>query len=288
MNELIVILVILATLAVAYLWLYPRFVGENIRLMVWLDVLVSGFPLAVAAVLFWVSDPTFNLFGLETNWFFFTLIVLLVIETPIFLLYLKARGLWDSYWSYYSLAPKGSKDAGWASASMKSVEKQLNDTRWDGLRTIAAKRGLFWASHIVILFGTGFLVTVGDSLWSAYSLIHILLIFVMWSLVRQSVRLVADAPEEALDEMFLAKRNESYVGAFRFLAAIIVGILIGLGAFVILADSAADSDGFTYVLTFTWPQFQALFWFLIGYALMSPSLAMLANELKEDRQKAKR
>ena len=287
MNEFLIVFVILITLAISYLWIYPTFVGDNVKVMVWLDVFLSGIPLAVAAILFWVPDPVFWLFGFETNWFFFTLITMLIIEMPIFLLYLKARGLWDKYWALYSMAPSGSKDAGWSTASVKSVEKQLNDTKWDGLRTISAKRGLFWASHLVILFGTGFLLTVGDNAWAAYSLIHILLIFVMWTLVRQSVRLIADAPEEALDEMFLAKRNASYVVAFRTMAATVVGVLIALGTYVILADSAPDSDGFSYVLNFTWPQFQALFWFLMGYALMSPSLAMLSIELQEDRKRGK-
>ena len=288
MNEFLIVFVILATLAISYLWIYPTFVGENVKVMVWLDVLLTGIPLALAAVLFWVSDPVFSLFGFETNWFFFTLIVMLIIELPIFLLYLKARGLWAKYWALYSIAPSGSKDAGWSTASVKSVERQLSDTKWDGLRTTSAKRGLFWAAHLVILFGTGFLLSVGDTPWAAYSLIHILLIFVMWFLVRQSVRLIADAPEEALDEMFLAKRNASYVVAFRTMSATVVGVLIALGVFVILADNAPDSDGFNYVLNFTWPQFQALFWFIMGYALMSPSLGMLSIELSEKKAKASR
>ena len=121
MNELLIVFVILVTIAVSYLWVYPTFVGENVKVMVWLDVFLSAIPLGVAAILFWVSDPVFSLFGFESNWFFFTLITMLIIEMPIFLLYLKARGLWHQYWALYSISPAGSKDAGWATASVKSV-----------------------------------------------------------------------------------------------------------------------------------------------------------------------
>ena len=85
-----------------------------------------------------------------------------IIELPIFLLYLRARGLNDKYWAMFRVAPKGSPDAAWASASVKSVEKQLNDTRWDGLRTTNGRKFLLIVSNLLILFGTGFLLLVGD------------------------------------------------------------------------------------------------------------------------------
>lgn len=281
MNELIVVFYILATIAFAYLWLYPKVIGENVKQMVWADVFLTMIPLGISAILFWESDPTFKLFVFDLNWFLFTLFAMVLIEMPIFLLYLKARGLWKQYWALMSFAPSGSRDSGWASASVEQVQKQLNDTKWDGLRTLSAKRTLFWLSQVIILFGTGFLVAVGDNLWSAYSLIHILLIFVMWWLLRQSVRLVADAPEEALDEMHLARRNESYVLAFRYLAALMLALIIAFGTYVVFSDTADGSDGFNYTLSFTWPQAQALFWLVMGYMFISPSLAFIATELKD-------
>lgn len=284
MNELLVIFYILATLAVAYLVIYPKFVGNNVKLMMWLDIPISGLPLGISAFLFWESDPVFNFFGLDLSWFFYTLIVMLIIELPIFLGYLKARNLWSDYWALYSPAPKGSPDAGWASASAKSVEKQLNDTKWDGLRTPAAKRFLLWSSNIVILFGTGFLFAVGDNAWALYSLIHILLIFVFWFLLRQSVRLVADAPEEALDEMLLQERNRSYVIAFRWLSVITFVAGAVLLGYAIGSDAQPDSDGFNYTINFTWPQVQAVFWLFAGYTFMLPSMALLSIETKRTRK----
>ena len=283
MNELLVVFYLMATIAVAYLWFYPKFVGENVKLMMWLDVVVTSIPLGISALLFWQSDPVFRLFFFDLNWFFFTLITMFLIELPIFLLYLKARGLWDKYWAMYRVAPKGSPDAAWASASVKSVEKQLNDTKWDGLRTRRAKVVLLVASNVAILFGTGFLVAVGDNRWATYSLIHILLIFVFWFLLRQSVRLVADAPEEALDEMMLQLRNRAYVIAFRWLSVLAFVIITALMAFAIVSDFDEAGDGFNYLVPLTWPQVQAIFWLVVAYVLMLPSMALLSVETRKRR-----
>jgi hypothetical protein len=288
-NELLVIFYILATLAIAYLWLYPKVIGNNVKLMAWMDVVVTGIPLAISAVLFWQSDPAFRLFSFDLNWFFFTIIAMFLIEMPIFLLYLKARGLWDNYWAMYRVAPKGSPDAAWASASVKSVEKQLNDTKWDGLRTTTAKRTLIVASNLSILLGTAFLLTSAtrEPGWAALSLIHILLIFVFWFLLRQSVRLVVDAPEEALDEMLLKFRDRSYLTAYRWLSLIVILFVSALMGYSVFSDLQQMSDGFNYTISYNWPQVQAVFWLLFAYALMLPSMAMLSQDLKKERQRSK-
>ena len=282
-NELLVVFYILLTLAFAYLWFYPKVVGERVKLMAWMDVVVTGIPVAISALLFWESDPTLRLLIFDLNWFFFTVLAMFIIELPIFLLYLRARGLNDKYWAMFRVAPKGSPDAAWASASVKSVEKQLNDTRWDGLRTASGKRVLLWGSNIMILFGTGYLWLVGDSGWAAYSMIHILLIFVFGFLLRQSVRLVADAPEEALDEMLIQLRDRSYLVAYRWLSVLAFLAASALLAYSIRSDFQDGSDGFNYLLAFTWPQVQAVFWLIGAYVFMMPSMAMIAVQLKREK-----
>lgn len=280
-NELMVVFYILVTLAVAYLWFYPKVIGNNVKLMAWMDMIVSGIPIGISAILFWVSDPVFKIFDWELNWFFFTLIALTVIELPIFLLYLKARGLSRQYWEAMGIGGKSSANTGWSTASVKEVEKQLNDTKWDGLRTPGAKRFLLLASNVVILFGTGFLLAVGDNAWAAYSLIHIVLIFAFWFLLRQSVRLIADAPEEALDERMIRQRDRSYLIAYRWMALFAFGFATALMVYSIFTDSQTNSDGFNYQLSFTWPQVQAIFWLIFGYSFMLPSMAMISLELKK-------
>jgi hypothetical protein len=244
-----------------------------------MDILVTGIPVGISAVLFWNENPSFNLVFFDANWFFFTIIAMVLIETPIFLLYLKARGLSKQYWAMFKGQLAGSDNA-WSSASVKSVEKELDDTRWDGLRTRGAKKFLLWGSNIVILFGTGFLMSVGDNGWAAYFLIHILLIFVFWFLLRKSVRLIADAPDDVLDEMMIAQRNRSYLVAYRWLTSLAFGAATALMVYAIFNDFQADSDGFNYLLEFTWPQVQAVFWIFAAYTFMLPSMAMISLELK--------
>jgi hypothetical protein len=283
MNELLVVFYLLATIAVAYLWFYPRVIGDNVKRMMWLDLVVTSIPVAISAILFWEADPVFSLLGWELNWFFFTVLAMFVIELPIFLLYLKARGLSSKYWEALGFAPKGSDDSGWSTASVKEVEKQLNDTKWDGLRTPGAKRFLLISANAAILCGTGFLIMVDDNVWSAYSLIHILLIFVSWFLLRQSVRLIADAPQEALDERMILQRDRSYLVAYRWLAAIAAAMVSALMVFAVFTDAQTSSDGFNYQIAFTWPQVQAIFWLAFGYSLMLPSMAMISLELRKLR-----
>lgn len=286
MNELLVVFYILATLAIAYLWLYPTFIGNNVRLMAWVDIPVTSIPVIISAVLFWESDPAFRFFFFDVNWFFFTILALTLIELPVFLLYLKARGLSNEYWQLFK-AQNAITGPGFlmGMADVKSVEQNLNDTRWDGLRSIRAKRFLLWGSNISIWFGTGFLIGVGDNLWATYSLIHILLIFAFWFLLRTSTRLVADAPDEALDEMMIGRRDRAHVLAFRFFAALTFTAGTALMVFAVVTDFHPDSDGFTYLLALTWPQVQAIFWAIFAYATMLPSMAMLFLEIRKSKSK---
>jgi hypothetical protein len=280
MNESLVVFVILATLAAAYFWIYPRFAGNDVRKMAWLDFALGFIPMGVSAILYWQSDPVFRLVFFDTNWFFFTLIALTLLELPLFFWYLKARGLGKAYWALMGF----SRDAAWT-ASAKSVEKQLNDTQWDGLRTRGAKVFLLVSSNVLLVVGTIFLFTVGDNAWSALSLIYILLIFAFWFLLRQSVRLVADAPEEALDERLIQIRDRSYVIAYRWLALLVIILGTALLVFTIFTDFLPESDGFNYSIPLTWPQIQALFWLIFAYTAMLPSMAVISQELSKKVQK---
>ena len=280
MNESLVVFVILATLAAAYFWIYPRFAGNDVRKMAWLDFALGFIPMGVSAILYWQSDPVFRLVFFDTNWFFFTLIALTLLELPLFFWYLKARGLGKAYWALMGF----SRDAAWT-ASAKSVEKQLNDTQWDGLRTRGAKVFLLVSTNVLLVVGTIFLFTVGDNAWSALSLIYILLIFAFWFLLRQSVRLVADAPEEALDERLIQIRDRSYVIAYRWLALLVIIFGTALLVFTIFTDFLSESDGFTYSIPLTWPQIQAVFWLAFAYTAMLPSMAVISQELTKKVQK---
>ena len=278
MNESLVVFVILATLAASYFWIYPKYAGNDVKKMAWLDFALGFIPLGTSAILFWESDPTFRFVFFDTNWFFFTVLALTLLELPLFFWYLKARGLGKAYWQLM-VGSSGSQGSGWETATVKSVEKQLNDTQWDGLRTQGAKRFLLIATNIFLMSGTVFLFVVGDNGWTALSLIYILLLFTFWFLLRKSVRLVADAPEEALDERLIQIRDRSYVIAYRWLSMLAILLATALLGFSIYTDSQAESIVFTYSIPLTWPQVQAVFWLIFAYTAMLPSMAVLGQEL---------
>jgi hypothetical protein len=281
MNESLVVFVILATLAASYFWIYPKYAGNDVKKMAWLDFALGFIPLGTSAILFWESDPAFRFVFFDTNWFFFTVLALTLLELPLFFWYLKARGLGKAYWSLMGFGSSGAEESVWVTASVKSVEKQLNDTQWDGLRTRGAKRFLLTATNVFLFVGTVFLVVVGDTGWASLSLIYILLVFAFWFLLRQSVRLVADAPAEALDERLIQIRDRSYVIAYRWLSMLAILLAITLLGFSIYTDWQPGSDGFSYNIPLTWPQVQAIFWLIFAYTAMLPSMAVIGQELSK-------
>lgn len=280
MNELIVIAIVLATLSIAYLWVYPTFAGRNVKLMSYMDIGFTFVPAAVSALLFWQSDPVFRVFGLELNWFIYSILAYMVIEIPVFILYVKARGLWPEYKAIWG--SRSSADYGWSS-SPASVEKSLHDERWNGLRTKGALRFLIWGNTIVILGGTLVLSVIPDTPAAFYLLIHVLLIFVFWFLLRKAVRLVADAPEESLDERLLEMRNISYLWAYRWLSAIVFTLGTAALAWVIVMDFQDYSpDGWIYPVEITWGQINALFWLFAGFTFSLPSMALANYKIKHE------
>lgn len=277
-SELTVIAIILAALAFNYLWLYPKIAGDDVKKMATYDAILSLVVFGIIALIFMGSDEVFNLFWIETNWVIYTIAVGVALEFPLFFYYIKARGLGAKYREMTF----GTKGSWYGEANPKSVQKQLNDTKWDGLRTPSAKKFLVIAANLVILLGTIFLVRVEDSPWASYFIIHVILILSFWFLLRQSVRLVADAPDQALDERLIADRNQSYLYAYRWLAALSYLSVSGLLIFAIMSDARNETAAeFYYNLEISWPQIQAAFWLIFAYTNMLPSMVLAWKQSKQ-------
>ena len=281
-NELIVVAIVLAGLAISYLLIYPQIAGNDVRKMAWLDVALSMLTLGVVAAIFFGSDEKFNLFGFETNWWIFTIITGAIIELPLFFWYIKARGLGHEYLAALGFGGKRGETNWYSSVGANSVIKQLNDTKWDGLRTSGAKRTLVISSNLAIIAGTVILFLSSDSSAAGvFGIIHVILLFSFWFLLTRSVRLVADAPDSALDERMLLERNKSYFNAYRLLGMLVLGAATALMVFAVISDARNTSiDEFYYQLEITWPQVQGAFWLLFGYAMMLPSMTMAWQQSK--------
>lgn len=148
--------------------------------------------------------------------------------------------------------------------------RELADTKWDWLRTPRGL-GVVIATAFVVLFAFPVLVWHFDDGFGVIPLVFVASIFGVWFLLRRAVRLVADAPDEALDERLIAIRNRVYLTAFRALANVI-GVL---GVMFLVWAIQADVEGVIPVsLAITWPQANAVVWFLFAQVLVWPSLAL--------------
>ena len=275
MSEISIVTVNLVALSIAYLYIYPKYAGNNTKKLAWLDVAVGGFVLLILATFNWGSPDNFTFFTFELSWWIFSIASYALLELPLFFLYVRARGLGKDYLESFKMTSNLTTTAG-----RKSVEKQLVDTKWDGLRSAGALRSLVIGSNVIILFGTIFLFFVGDNVYTSYGLIHVVLVLACWALLRQAVRLIPEAPADMLDERMLKERNSVYYTAYQRLGVIVIILAIALMVFVIATDAQVDSDGFNYSLEFTWPQSQAIFWFMYSYTCMLPSMILAWRESK--------
>ncbi len=93
MNTLILAAFVFGLVLLAYLLIYPRVVqGDFVRLL-WADVVLSIFSLAVVGTTFWNSGTTFS-FGLfETNWLAATLLLFVIFESYFFPRYCRQFGI---------------------------------------------------------------------------------------------------------------------------------------------------------------------------------------------------
>ena len=281
MSELSIVIVNLAALAIAYLYIYPKYAGNDVKKLAWLDTAVGGVALLVLAPFNWGSPSDYTFIAFDTSWWIFAILSYALLELPLFYFYVKARGLGPEYRNLFK-----SSGGFTEMASEKSVRKQLSDTKWDGLRTRGALRFLVFGTNITVILGTTFLFLVGDNAWTALLLLYVVAIFVFWFLLRTAVRLIPDAPDSALDERLIQERNSVYHRAYQYLfgvSAVLAGALLG---YSIAEDLFNDSDGFNYTLQLTWPQINAIFWLVFGYAYMLPSLIMAWRESRRMDKKS--
>lgn len=279
MSEIQIVVAVIITLAAAYLVIYPKYAASDVKRLAWLDVAVGAALLAVLAPFYWGKPNDFTFIAFDTNWWIFTILTYAILELPLFFLYVRARGLKQEYLDSFKLTHTGPTQL----ASEKSVAKQLSDTKWDGLRTRSALRALVIGANLTMVMGTLFLTFVGDSDWSALVVLYITLIFIFWYLLRTAVRLIPEAPDSALDERLIQERNSIYFTAYTYLVGVSATLAAMLMGFAIATDILEDNEsfnGFNYELNLTWPQIQAIFWLVYGYAYMLPSMIMAWREYK--------
>lgn len=88
-NELLVIGINTVILLSAYLLIYPKFAGSNLKKLAINDLIASSISLFICGSIFWSKDIKFNAFLFTTNWFWFTFITYMLIELPFAAKYMK-------------------------------------------------------------------------------------------------------------------------------------------------------------------------------------------------------
>ncbi len=149
------------------------------------------------------------------------------------------------------------------------AETVMRDTRWDWMRTRRARLtivGVMIALLVAIPFAWIFLpslAAIGVTLAAAG----------VWWALRMSVRVIADLPEEYLDERQARVRDRAYVEAYRWFAGL---TLVAATAALIWFVFASENDVAT--VDITWTAGMAIFWTFEGLALTLPSIVLALRE----------
>lgn len=272
MNELLAIGIIAIYMAIAYLIVYPK--AKTVGALRWLDFMFTSLAIGTIGALNWSTDPVFSLGFFETNWFVFSLVAYIILETPLWYFYMKAHPQQGTIAQLYGMVRKPKSDK-----AAKSIETVMNDTKWDGIRTSRAQRILV-SLGVVSLIASPVVFWFEDSIKPGIGILTIIPIFLIWWLLRISVRLVADAPDEFLDELQVQQRDRTYLHSFRILAGVVSAIAVTLMIVVISMDVTTVGETDLYRLELTFGQVNAVIWSILGSTILVPNLVLAWNQAK--------
>ncbi len=155
-------------------------------------------------------------------------------------------------------------------AVRRRVESLMRDQSYDRLRTRRARR-LLAGTMLVGVAALPVAFLLGGS-WAGLPVV--VACAALWFILRRSLRLVADLPEEYLDERQARLRDRAYVEAYRWLGA--VAILASGAGFLAFIFQGKDPDADTIAVT--WNQASAAFWFVTALALTVPSIVVALRD----------
>ncbi len=152
----------------------------------------------------------------------------------------------------------------------EQAARVMSDTKFQRLRTRPA-RTVLAITMIVLIFA---IPSAWIALGSIAGIIAVLAGIVVWWMLRMSVRLVADLPEEFLDERQATLRNKGYVEAYRWFAGFIV-ILVSAG---LIASIALGDDTDTWRIALDYDTVMGAFWMIEAAALSLPSIVLALRD----------
>lgn len=123
------------------------------------------------------------------------------------------------------------------------VVKSLADQRPTRLRNQRVRRGLVLLNSLAATLMALSSLIVGTKFRTYLEALMLLVLFCLYFTLRRSVRHIADAPDELLDERLIGLRNAAYLSAYRYMCGATVTLFL-LGYWVlgdILRVSYAES-----------------------------------------------
>lgn len=218
MHELVVIGLVALQLGLGYGFVYPKFAGDNQLRLLWLDVLTMVIALGLVGLLYADKNLDFSLIFFDTEWWIFTIAVGAIMEVPLYLRYTRQRNMkhWNTGKIYWI-----------EGVSEQEVKQALTDTKYNRFRTRNARIvfvGLSLGS-VAMVYVSAFLGASGK-LSTYLEGIGFLGMLVFYLILRSSVRMVAEAPGELLDERQIAIRNHAYLLSYRTIFIPLFGLLI--------------------------------------------------------------
>lgn len=133
------------------------------------------------------------------------------------------------------------------------VTNSMSDTKFDFLRTTRARKTLVLALISMLVVESLFSLIPGI-LSPILVLVGAILIIWGYLALRASVRHVADAPDELLDERQIAARDRTYLHSYRILGALAVSIFVLLsilsqeGLITVLSDKTWTGVWFSGIM----------------------------------------
>lgn len=272
MNELIAIAIVIGFMAIGYLLVYPR--AKSVTQLRWMDASLGVLTLGAVGFLYFTSDPVFNLLFFETNWFIFTLVLIVIIETPLWYFYMKSHPQQGTIAQLYGMASDSK-----SKRVAKSIDTVMHDTKWNLIRSARSQK-------VLVILGVLSLICAPTLFWledfikPGIGILAVIPIFLIWWLLRISVRLVADAPDEYLDEFQVRQRDRTYLHAFRILAFLVSGLAVALMIFVISMDYESIASIDYYRISLTFGQVNSVIWLILGAVILTPNLVLAWNQSK--------
>jgi hypothetical protein len=154
-------------------------------------------------------------------------------------------------------------------AVAEMADTVMRDTKWDWMRTRRARLTI-----VGVMIALLVAVPVAWLTLPALAALGVIgLAAIVWWALRMSVRVVADLPDDYLDERQARVRDRAYLEAYRWFAGLTLA-----AATVALVWFVATSENDVITVDITWAGAMAVFWAFEGLALSLPSIVVALRE----------